>query len=119
MTACQANAAGRIEAPKQELNVEEHMAIARNKSLEGVAKTLLVIAIVGAINWGLVGFFNWNLVDAIFGGGAKEVTSTVSRVIYALIGLCGVAAAFLLPRMREQAPVLGERSSGGRVEVHR
>ena len=57
-----------------------------------------VIAFIGAVNWGLIGFFNFNLVDAIFGGGAVEETSALSRVIYALVGLCGLAAFFFLPR---------------------
>jgi uncharacterized membrane protein YuzA (DUF378 family) len=57
----------------------------------GVTKALLVIATIGAINWGLVGFFNWNLVDAILGGGAREETSALSRIVYALVGIAGVA----------------------------
>ena len=62
-----------------------------NARIGGVTKALLVIATIGAINWGLIGFFNWNLVDAIFGGGAREETSALSRVIYALVGIAGVA----------------------------
>jgi uncharacterized membrane protein YuzA (DUF378 family) len=73
--------------------------------LNGLSKALLVVAIIGAINWGLVGFFNWNLVDAIFGGGAREQTSGLSRFIYSIVGLCGLAAI----------PVL----FGRRLPVHR
>ena len=62
-----------------------------NEHIGGLTKALLVVATIGAINWGLIGFFNWNLVDAIFGGGAHEETSALSRVIYALVGLAGVA----------------------------
>lgn len=69
--------------------------------MNGFIKTLLVIMIIGALNWGLIGFFNWNLVDAIFGGGSAEYTSGWSRVIYALVGLAGLAALFILPRIRE------------------
>ncbi|MGA9521554.1 MAG: DUF378 domain-containing protein, partial [Myxococcaceae bacterium] len=47
----------------------------KNKSFDGVAKTLLVLASVGAINWGLIGFFNWNLVEAIFGGQSSNAPS--------------------------------------------
>jgi uncharacterized membrane protein YuzA (DUF378 family) len=61
-----------------------------------LVKAALALAIIGAINWGLIGFFNWNLVDAIFGGGSAETTSTVSRIIYALVGLAGLAAIPLL-----------------------
>lgn len=69
--------------------------------MDKLAKTLLVIAIIGAINWGLIGVFNWNLVDAIFGGGAREETSAISRVVYVIVGLSGLVALFLLPRLRE------------------
>lgn len=51
------------------------------KTLGGAA---LTIAIIGAVNWGLIGFFGFNLVAWLFG------TSTVSKIIYALVGLCGL-----------------------------
>lgn len=59
-------------------------------------KVLTFIALIGAINWGLIGFFNWNLVDAIFGGGTQETTSSASRVVYALVGISGLLAMLLL-----------------------
>ncbi len=62
----------------------------------GFLKALLAVSIIGAINWGLIGFFNWNLVDAIFGGGAREETSGFSRFIYAVVGLCGLGSAILM-----------------------
>jgi uncharacterized membrane protein YuzA (DUF378 family) len=70
------------------------------RKLSALTKTLIVIAIIGAVNWGLIGFFNFNLVDAIFGGGSAEETSGVSRIVYALVGLAGLIAAFLLPKLR-------------------
>ncbi len=63
-------------------------------------KVLLVIALIGALNWGLIGFFNWNLVDAIFGGGTQEQTSSASRIVYALVGLAALFAVFYMPRLR-------------------
>lgn len=45
----------------------------------------LWLAIIGAFNWGLVGFFNFNLVGAIFG----EAT-LITRLIYILVGLSGL-----------------------------
>ncbi len=45
----------------------------------------LTIAIIGAVNWGLIGFFQFNLVSAIFGS-----MSWVSRIVYMLVGLCGI-----------------------------
>ncbi|MCL2575783.1 MAG: DUF378 domain-containing protein [Defluviitaleaceae bacterium] len=46
----------------------------------------LTLVIIGAVNWGLVGFFQFDLIAAIFGG----MSSWVSRIIYALIGLSGL-----------------------------
>lgn len=45
----------------------------------------LTIVIIGAINWGLIGFFNFNLVSFLFGN-----MSWLSRIIYALVGICGI-----------------------------
>ena len=70
--------------------------------MNGLAKTLIIIAIIGALNWGLIGFFNFNLVDAIFGGGSHEQTSTISRVIYAIVGLCGLVALVTLPKLHAE-----------------
>lgn len=58
------------------------------KQVSWVATLLIVI---GAINWGLVGVFEWNLVDAIFGSG-----STVSMIVYLLVGLSGIWGISLL-----------------------
>ncbi len=54
----------------------------RNKALDNTALTL---AIIGAVNWGLIGFFDFNLVASLFGG-----MSWLSRIIYGLVGLCGI-----------------------------
>ena len=51
----------------------------------------LVLIIIGAINWGLVGIFNFNLADAIFGA-----MSVISRIIYILVGISGLWAIKLL-----------------------
>ena len=61
-----------------------------------LSKAALVLAAIGAINWGLVGFFDFNLVDAVLGGGSNEETSAASRVLYALVGLAGLASLPLL-----------------------
>jgi uncharacterized membrane protein YuzA (DUF378 family) len=75
------------------------MATDKKHSEDIVAKIVIALALVGAVNWGLIGFFNFNLVDAIFGGGAREQTSGISRVIYALVGIAGVVGALMLPRL--------------------
>lgn len=52
------------------------------------------LAIIGALNWGLVGLANVNLVDQIFGAG-----SVLARIIYILVGLSGIAllASYFMP----------------------
>lgn len=46
---------------------------------------VLTLVIIGAINWGLIGFFNFNLVDMLFGG-----ISWLTRTIYAVVGVAGI-----------------------------
>ena len=53
-----------------------------NKFLDGTA---LTIAIIGAINWALIGLFRFDLVAYIFGD-----MSWLSRIIYAVVGVCGL-----------------------------
>lgn len=65
-----------------------------------LAKVMAVLVIIGAINWGLIGFFNWNMVDAIFGGGSQEQTSAAARLIYSIVGLAGLALALVFPWSR-------------------
>lgn len=72
--------------------------------MPALLKITLLLAIVGALNWGLIGFFGWNLVDAALGGGAREATSAASRFVYALVGLSGLGAAILLASSHAQAP---------------
>lgn len=56
-----------------------------------IDKIALVLIIIGAINWGLIGFFNFNLVAAIFGN-----MTLISRIIYGLVGLSGLWGIKLL-----------------------
>lgn len=56
-----------------------------------IDKIALVLVIIGAINWGLVGIFNFNLVDTIFGA-----MSILSRIIYILVGVSGLWTIRLL-----------------------
>lgn len=49
-------------------------------------KIALALVIIGAINWGLIGLFRFDLVSAIFGG----QTAGLSRLIYTLVGLSGL-----------------------------
>lgn len=55
--------------------------------MEYLRKTSLVLTIIGALNWGLVGFFDFNLVAFLFG-------SILSRIIYMLVGLSALVVAY-------------------------
>ena len=54
-------------------------------------KVALVITIIGAIVWGILGIFNFNLVTFIFGDG-----SILSRIVYILVGIAGIINIGLL-----------------------
>ena len=62
-------------------------------------KIALILVIIGALNWGLVGIFQFDLVAWLFGGTA----AILSRIIYTLIALAGVWSVSLL--FRESSPV--------------
>ena len=53
------------------------------KTLQRIA---LVLTIVGALNWGLIGFFDFNLVTSLFG----DTNSVISRIIYSILAIAGV-----------------------------
>ena len=56
-----------------------------------IQKISLILTIIGALNWGLIGLFNFNLVDSLFG-----VDSFLSMLIYILVGLAGIIHIMLL-----------------------
>lgn len=51
----------------------------------------LILMIIGSINWGLIGLFDFNLVDAIFGD-----MSLFSRIIYVIVGVAGLYGITLI-----------------------
>lgn len=57
-------------------------------------KLILILLIIGGINWGLIGFFNYNLVSGIFGANLI----VISRIIYAVVGLAALYAISFLFR---------------------
>ncbi|CUH92700.1 DUF378 domain-containing protein [Herbinix luporum] len=64
------------------------------KTLDYIA---LVLVAIGAINWGLIGFFEFDLVKAIFGD-----MTWVSRIIYALVGIAGLYSLSFFGRIRNE-----------------
>ena len=69
-------------------------------TMRGLDYTALTIVIIGAVNWGLIGFFSFYLVAFIFGN-----MSWISRIVYGLVGICGLYLISLYGR-------ISDRSSG-------
>ena len=59
--------------------------------MQTIQKVTLIFTIIGALNWGLIGFFNFNLVESLFG-----VQSAITRIIYAIVGICALINIGLL-----------------------
>ncbi|GAA0735075.1 DUF378 domain-containing protein [Clostridium oceanicum] len=51
-----------------------------------IDKLSFILVIIGALNWGLIGLFNFNLIGAIFG----EPANFIGRIIYILVGVAGI-----------------------------
>ena len=69
-------------------------------SMRTLQHIALALVIIGALNWGLIGLFQFDLVAAIFGGQA----SGLSRVIYTLVGLSGLFSLSIFIRIAEDGP---------------
>lgn len=59
--------------------------------------TVLTIILIGAINWGLIGFFDFDLVSSVFGQ-----MSMLTRIIYGLVGIGGLYAISYYGRMKPE-----------------
>lgn len=64
--------------------------IRRIEKMNMIQKIALVFTIIGAINWGLIGLFNFNLVEAVFGD------ALLSAIIYMIVGIAGIINIMLL-----------------------
>lgn len=64
-----------------------------------------ILIVVGALNWGLVGLFDFNLVMKILGG-----APAIERLVYVLVGLSGVYEIFTHPKT---CKMCGQQSAGG------
>ncbi|MFH1145504.1 MAG: DUF378 domain-containing protein [bacterium] len=65
--------------------------------LSGLDWVAVVLLIIGGLNWGLIGLFNFDLVAAIFGS-----LSVISKIIYVLVGLSGLYMVFVSPKLGKQ-----------------
>ena len=57
----------------------------------------LILIIIGAINWGLIGFFNFDLVSVIFGN-----MSMITRIIFAVVGIAGIYSLVLFWKLKAE-----------------
>ena len=62
--------------------------------------TLLALVIIGAINWGLIGFFDFNLVTTLF-----QESSIIVKIIYDIVGICGLVNILLLFKHYTDDPI--------------
>lgn len=62
---------------------------------KGLDYTALIIAVIGAVNWGLIGLFRLDLVAMVFGQ-----LSWISRIVYILVGICGIYMLTFFGRVR-------------------
>ena len=63
--------------------------------MKGLNVLALILVIVGALNWGLVALFEWDLVAEIFGE-TFGTTNIATRIVYGLVGLAGLYLAITL-----------------------
>jgi uncharacterized membrane protein YuzA (DUF378 family) len=59
--------------------------ITERRFMKTFQKIVLAFTIIGALNWGLIGLFNFNLVEALFG-----VNTTLTKIVYSVVGICGL-----------------------------
>ncbi len=57
----------------------------------------LILIIVGAINWGLIGFFRFDLISYFFGN-----LSAISRIIFAIVGIAGIYSLVLFWKLKTE-----------------
>ena len=65
----------------------------RRQMMSTLYKVTLVLAIIGCVNWGLVGILNFNLVEFLFGDG-----TILTRVVYVIVALSGLVNIGILTK---------------------
>ena len=66
--------------------------------MRGLYNTALTLLIIGGLNWGLIGLFNYNLVDAIFGN-----ATWLTRIVYIIVGVAAICSFGLFARTTEKS----------------
>ncbi|WP_433933336.1 DUF378 domain-containing protein [Sorangium cellulosum] len=71
-----------------------------NRGISGLTWAAIALVVIGAINWGLVGLFEFNVVAAIFGR-----DSAISRIVYVLVGLAGLYLLYATAQLSKRTRV--------------
>lgn len=71
-----------------------------NRGISGLTWAAITLVVIGAVNWGLVGLFAFDLVAAIFGR-----FSAISRIVYVLVGLAGLYLLYASVQLGKRARV--------------
>ena len=66
--------------------------------MRGLYNTALTLLIIGGLNWGLIGLFNYNLVDAIFGN-----ATWLTRIVYIIVGVAAICSFGLFARTKKKS----------------
>lgn len=72
-----------------------------------LSRIALALVIIGALNWGLIGFFQFDLVATLFGG----QDAALSRIVYGLVGISGLVCIGLLFKTDEEVDTVTNRGS--------
>ncbi|WP_048305864.1 DUF378 domain-containing protein [Halomonas sp. PR-M31] len=67
--------------------------------MKGLNTVVLILLIIGGVNWLLVGLFQFDLVAAIFGG----QTAILARIVYVIVGICALYALTFIPKLTGSA----------------
>lgn len=69
--------------------------------MNSIGWVAFILVAIGGLNWGLVGFFNFNLVSYLFGE-----MSMLTRIVYSLVGLSAVYAIFTMGGKNSSKPTM-------------
>ncbi|WP_437486431.1 DUF378 domain-containing protein [Sorangium sp. So ce1014] len=71
-----------------------------NRGISGLTWAAIALVVIGAVNWGLVGLFEFDLVAALFGR-----LSAISRIVYVLVGLAGLYLLYAATQLGKRTRV--------------
>lgn len=82
-----------------------------NTAMRALTITALVLMVIGAINWGLIGLFGFNLVTALFGN------TFLTPLVYILVGLAGIYGIWMVSRLASRTDDICVPGHGARAPM--